>query len=222
MSIRSRCTARLATSSNTPLYTLAFRRRVHQLILMGYQRLDPPTFRDREEPDISGELARATREARGAADAPSWASRYTVHDDPPQHASDRFGKARRRVDIALERVERGRCPRFQFEAKRLQSSSSVGQYLGSSGLGCFLTGEYAASHPMAGMLGYVQAEDEPTWACRIKTRLERSPRKYGLRSDGSWTRVRLVQGLEYTYHTRHDRSRSLPPVDVSHVLLRFC
>ena len=221
MSIRSRRNVRLATSSNTPLYTQAFRRHVHQLVFMGYQRLDPPTFRNREEPEISGELARAILEARDAEDAPRWASRYTVHDDPPQHAKDRFGKERRRVDIALERVGRGRRPRFQFEAKRLHAGSSVGQYLGSSGLGCFLTGDYAAENPMAGMLGYVQAGDEGTWASRIKARMHKSPGQYRLRPDGPWTKIRLAAGLKHTYETRHDRQHPLSPVLISHVLLRF-
>ena len=222
MSIHSRSVNPAPASANASLYTRAFRRKVHRLILMGYQRLDAPAFRGWDEPNISGELVRAMREALEAAEAPEWASRYAIHDDPPQHAKDRFGNARKRFDIALEATQPGRHAWFKFEAKRLRNGSSVEKYLGPSGLGCFLSGDYASECPMAGMLGYVQADSEGAWAGRIEARLGQSPAKYALRSDASWTKVRLVPGLEHAYETRHDRRDPLPSINISHILLLFC
>ena len=76
----------------------------------------------------------------------------------------KLGKSRPRVDIEFERVVRGKRPRLRFEAKRLNSATghTVAKYLGEEGLGCFLSGKYPMMHAEAGMLGYVQGEDEPT------------------------------------------------------------
>jgi hypothetical protein len=211
----------LGQSAKRTVYTASFRRHVHLLVGMGYDRLVPPTYQTSEETAITGELVDAMRAAMAEVTAPVWVGHYTIHDDPPLSLGGRLGKHRQRVDIEFERVILGKRPRFQFEAKRLCDHSTDSDYCGENGLGCFLSGEYAPEHREAGMLGYVQTQDEPTWATRIKVRLQAEPKKFQLRPNGGWKRVQTDSGLSFTYRTRHGRKNKLGPITISHVLLRF-
>ena len=116
-------------SNNRPHYWRAFRRECHELLAIGYERLDRRSFRSEEEPTITGQLVRSMQEAQEAEEAPDWASRLAVRDDPPQNVEGRLGKRRRRIDIEIERYRRGKRPSFRFEAKRLHDSSSLSAYL---------------------------------------------------------------------------------------------
>ena len=70
------------------------------------------------------------------------------------------GKYRKRADIRLDSAETSPRARFRFECKRLGRGYPAGRYLGAKGLGCFLRGDFACQDPRAGMLGYVQSDDE--------------------------------------------------------------
>jgi hypothetical protein len=117
--------------SNTPLFQLAFVKKCHSLIALGYALLDTASLGNAEETSITGELVRAIKTILESEDAPTWAVHFFVADDPPQNTPGRFGKRRRRVDIEIERGQRGIRPRLHFEAKRLYHSGSVRDYLGS-------------------------------------------------------------------------------------------
>ena len=55
----------------------------------------------------------------------------------------REGKKRPQPDLIIEGNMQGR-PEYVFEAKRLKKNGfGVGKYLGSDGLGCFVSGKYA-------------------------------------------------------------------------------
>ena len=208
-------------SANQATYRESFRKHVFALILMGYRRLDAGAHRDSEEPVITEDLVRAIDDAMEDRAAPAWAAYYDVHENKPVNAAGRRGKRRPQVDFEFVRVTRGSRPRYQFEAKRLRDSASVGTYLGVEGLGRFLVGKYAREHHEAGMLGYVQADDERAWTGKIRDRLQGNPKTYRLRRDGKWRKFSVVGGLEHTYRTRHDRKAPLPPIAVCHVLLNF-
>lgn len=209
-------------SGNRRVYRAAVRGHVHALIAMGYERLEPADFVNSEEPDITGALVDAMHDAIQDRDAPDWVDHYALpKDDRPLSVAGRRGKRRFRVDIEFERVRHGPRPLFRFEAKRLGARHPVCDYLGEDGMGCFLTGRYPVTDDEAGMLGYVQSDDEQAWAERIERRLHTNNSAYSIRSDGAWCRVRVVSGLSHTYRTRHDRKSPLPPVTIRHVLLRF-
>lgn len=222
MSIRSSASRLQVRSANQAIYAASFRCHVHALIEMGYVRLRPVDYRQSEEPEITGELIDAMRTAMADVDVPPWVRHYTIHDDPPLSHGGRRGKHRRRVDIEFERVGLGKRPRFQFEAKRLNRKSADYDYCGDEGLGCFLAGEYAHDHSEAGMLGYVQTENEPTWAARIQVRLKGNAKTYSILPNGGWERVKTTSRLRFTYRTRHDRTKSLGPITISHILLKLC
>jgi len=222
MAIRSGPARPFGQSANRTAYATSFRHHVHLLVGMGYNRLIPARYQSSEETTITGELVDAIFAAMEDVDAPKWASHYTIHDDRPLSLGGRLGKHRQRVDIEFERVLPGKRPRFQFEAKRLCDHSTETDYCEDKGLGCFLSGEYAPGHNEAGMLGYVQTQDEPTWAARIQARLEGNPTMFRLQPGRGWQRLRTAcGGLSFTYRTEHNRDKNLGAITISHVLLKF-
>ena len=194
---------------------------VHELIGMGYERMDFSLHQSSKEPHITGELVRAIETVLEDERSPDWVIWYSVHDDPPVNKKGRYGKNRQRVDIKIVRHLKGKRPKMQFEAKRLCNGSSVSKYLGSEGLGCFLAGEYAHEQQEAGMLGYVQINSERTWANKIKSSLEENPQDYNLRKNDRWKKTSIASKLNFTYRTCHDRVKANGYIGISHVFLRF-
>ncbi len=199
------------------------RRHAHHLIAEGYERMDSAAFTRAQEPAITGELVRQMRVfLESGSGAPHWVVYYAIHDDPPLEAGGRKGSARLRVDIEFERVVAGRRPRLRFEAKRLCTATghTVAGYLGPDGIGCFLSGRYPTTHGEAGMLGYVQSDDEPAWAERIASRLARSHAEHRVASP-AFAPQRLHAALLHTYVSHHLKGPTGHPLMVHHVLLRF-
>ena len=214
--------APLGTMGNHDAYVEALRGHAHELLAMGYGRLEPARYKDSEEPDITGELAKAVEEAIEDPEAPQWVDHYALGDDPPLNVEGRLGKWRPRVDVEFQRVQHGPRPRLRFEAKRLDPKHPVSIYLGRDGMGCFLSGLYPAPSGEAGMLGYVQSEDEQTWAAKIEERLSAHPTEYELASDGGWRKQVVSPRLAHTYRTHHLPEKTRVALTVHHVLLRFC
>ena len=190
---------------------------------MGYERLDPSAYSSSEEEDITGELERQIEGVLDDVAAPRWCDRYDVAEEKRIHAHNRLGKRRRRVDIEIQCAHSRPRPRIQFEGKRLRARKSLNEYLGEEGLGCFFAGQdaYARTHEEAGMLGYVQVEDQGTWADRIAARLQATPKSFHLTHDGKWSEMVVKGGPKYTYRTRHSRKDPPRPIAIFHVLLRF-
>lgn len=205
----------------TQMFREAFLRNCHDLLAMGYAKMDAASFQTEEETVITGKLVLAMNATLDSSDAPSWVAHFVVLDDPPVNAPGRTGKRRRRVDIEVIRTQRGRRPRIQFEAKRFYSSGSVAAYLGPDGMGLFLKGEYAAEHDDAGMLGYVQARESSAWADEIESKLRDNREEYSVRDDGDFRREDLTPTLDHTYRSRHDRLTVGKPITIFHTLLRF-
>jgi hypothetical protein len=124
------------------------------------------------------------------------------------------------VDVEFERHLRGPRPRLRFEAKRLGRGSSVGDYLGSEGLGAFLHGHYSTTHQEAVMLGYLQTGSGDVWAAKISTELNADPHRYLLVNQGAWRRLVLAAFPPHCYRTDHLDERKRPLLIV-HLLLPF-
>jgi hypothetical protein len=170
---------RRAASANRIVYEQRFIRCVHDLIKWGYDRLCASAYATQEETVITGDLAEAI-EGILEYQNEDWMRFNRVYDDPPINESieapRRRGKGRRRVDIKLDSSEVSPYTRFCFEAKRLGKGNPVSRYLGPKGLGCFLSGSYAEAEQRGGMLGYVQSDDEQTWAAKIDKAFTSSPK----------------------------------------------
>jgi len=211
-------------SGNAADFDALFIPRVHHLIKLGYDRLNPAEYAKCEETAVTGELVEAVGDV---LDYPgeNWMRFFCIHDDPPEnqpkHRRVRRGRSRQRVDIRLDCSEFSPRARFRFECKRLGAGHTAGGYLGEKGLGCFLNAEYAAADPCGGMLGYVQSEDEQTWAARIERSLIDSPQKYSLRHESPWRHEPVIEDLPHTYRSGHGRGRGRQPIEIYHSLLRF-
>jgi len=224
MAITQRTPLSEGVSAKKPIYAAAFVEKVLLLVHMGHQRLDHGKCHDWAEEDITGELVRAVNGVLDDVCSPPWCDRLDCREEERVNTGDRRGRRRRRVDISFESSEARPRPRLQFEAKPLKDGRSVTAYLGDDGLGCFFAGQdaYAREHDAAGMLGYVQADDEATWAGRIQSRLTEEPREHYISADGAWRHVAAPDGPSHVYRTRHSRQDPPKQLAVFHVLLVFC
>ena len=220
MSIRSSAGKFHGRSDSVQIYRRSFVERVHQLIAAGYSQLDRVTLNNQEEPAITGFLVREIRCYIESPTAPSWATHFTVHDDPPIESPGAAGKSRPRVDIEMERVQAGPRPRFQFEAKRLHTGASVSEYVGENGLQSFLSGRYAATHRDAGMLGYVQTRSVQDWLVRIQRKMDTTRSKLFLDAQGVVWQSRTDPLLAHSYSSLHQRPGM--PIRIHHTFLECC
>ena len=211
-------------SENAADYDSLFISRIHELLQRGYDRLTPSQYARAEETAITGDLVESIEYL---LDYPTenWMRFYSVYDDPPvneprsRHNKRRKGRGRRRVDIRFDCSEDSPRARFRFECKRLGEGHAAGQYVGPTGLGCFLKSEYAAKDVRAGMLGYIQSHDEATWASRIEIALAKSADEFAVRV--AWRRTPVLANLKHTYRSTHGRGRGRRTILIYHTLLRF-
>lgn len=207
-------------SGNTDDLRRVFRKRVHQLLKLGYDRLTPGACCGEQEETITGFLVKAIV---GLLDdrAEDWMQFFSIHEDPPVHDRLRTGKRRRRVDMRVDSSQSRPRTRFSFEAKRLGKAHRVSTYLGDKGMGCILTGAYAQADDEAGMLGYVQSGTLQQWADKIRSKLETNPSRYNMPKNGRFSSVEIVDGLDHTYRSNHNRPSIGRRVSIFHTLLQF-
>jgi hypothetical protein len=211
---------RSGRSDNAPDYRQVNLARVHQLLKLGYERLDRSGYRTAEEEVISGDLADAIDLVLDEGSHP-WMDLFSVHNEAPVSDPRRKGKRRRKVDIRIDSALQRPRTRFPFEAKRLIDAHDEKKYLGEDGLGRFLRGVYARTEAVAGMLGYVQSGEPARWAERIGRALGESARDYCVVDERNWRQTPMVEGLEHTYSSSHVRQRLRSPIDIYHTLLDF-
>ena len=216
----ARRTRTAITSSNKPVYMTSFVRRTHEILKMGYDRLDAPRYSKHEEEDITGELVRSIQNTLQDRTAPRWAKNFWVIDEARVYDCKRLGKRRLRIDIEIIKSQQGPRPRFRFEAKRLRDSASRRAYLGSDGLGCFLDGRYAKEDEIVGMLGYVQEDSIDAHATALERTFVDNRQRYATRDEKQWLDAGLVKRLT-TYRTTHNRADGISPIVVLHTFLSF-
>lgn len=205
-------------------YDQVFISRIFKLIKLGYDRLDSKKYASDQETATTGDLVEAIEQILDAAPS-RWMRFFSVFDDPPVNESmrqrRRRGRKRNRVDIRFDYSELSPRLRFRFECKRLGAGHGVGRYLGDDGLGCFISGKYAYEDTRGGMLGYVQSDDEQTWADRIGESVTALAVQYAVRDDGQWRHAPVIRELFYSYRSGHSRGRGRPPIEIFHTLLMF-
>lgn len=208
------------SSANSILLRTVFVRRVHELVLLGYARMNRSAYSKAQEPVITGDLVNAINSVLSERIEP-WMSMFSVHDDPPINDGKRRGKRRRRVDLRLDSGEFIPRARFQFECKRLGRRNTVKIYLGSEGLGCFLRGDYAKDDDQAGLIGYVQSGDLGDWAKRIEKELMKTPDVYAIVPHSKFVAEILRSTSCHNYQSQHLRASVGRAIMIDHVLLSF-
>lgn len=208
-------------SDNKPVYQSSFVRHSHEVLKMGYDRLDSSAYSQHQEEDITGELVRSMQDALQDRNAPTWAKNFWAVEEARVNDLTRFGKRRRRIDIEIRKSQVGPRPRFRFESKRLNDTVSRRSYLGADGLGCFLEGRYANEDDIAGMLGYVQADSIESHALALEETIANNRETYAVQEDGRWRSCRILDDLT-SFQTDHRRAGGLPGISLLHTLLPFC
>lgn len=156
------------TTGSKRVFTDAFIRNAHLILLAGYQRLDAAIYHASEEDEITGDLAFEMNEVLGNSPEP-WMQMFQVHDQHPvtppggPKSVRRIGKRRSKIDLQFVANSGSGFHRFSWEAKRLGPGHAIGDYLGQAGMGCFLSGQYSSDCDFGGMLGYAQASDDSSW-----------------------------------------------------------
>ena len=210
-------------SNDSGDYVVGFHHQALTLIIVACDILKATgaDYTNTEEPEITGEVVHYARQYIDTQNNHGWAWRYTVHDDPPENTGGRKGKDRKKVDIIIERAQRGKHPRIRFEAKRLKRPDfTVGIYVGKEGLGEFISGNYAPECDTAGMLGYIQSDDCDYWAEQIPVALSKKKTEVHLTKDGQWQKADL-ENVDDCYKTRHNRPTVKGELLVYHLLLDF-
>ena len=214
----------LRASTNGVVFHEEFTMQVHALLMIGYNALNAAAFRNEPENFITARLKEGIHNYIQNRNSPEEFQHFVVHYDQPIDAGDKIGITRPRVDIEFVSTQRRPHPRFEFEAKRLNSKNGVGDYLGKDGLGCFLSGGYSRDSSSAGMLGYVQSGTLEHWAEKLKQKFTGDPELYFiLPNDGGWRKLdaNQVHALPDIYRTRHNRNHVGLPITIYHTLLDF-
>lgn len=203
-------------------YRRAFRKQVFQLLQWGYNRLNASEYQAAEEEDITGELAKEINAILEDRTFPEWVGHFCVHEEYRINVPGRKGKRRNRLDILVERTQRGPHPRFPFEAKRLSAGTHpIGKYLGPKGLGQFLMGDYGRDVSEGGMLGYVQSHTSDYWAQKAKEKINNAPEDYQIYQDGFWINEKILEGLAPCYRSIHHRLLGKSPIAIFHCFFVF-
>jgi len=202
-------------------FWVRFVRDAHVLIAEGYGRLLPATLSKVDEEVISGRIREGIDDWMAEPEVPAWTRSYSVEVEAPELRSSREGKSRPRIDIRVESSRGSSRARFAFEAKRFYPKSGASQYLGSRGLGAYLSGTKVPEAPAAAMLGYVQHGTEGDIQDEIHDELTKGRLSYGLAGSGAvWADVTLDARLGTTRVSFHRRQNPLKAIQIYHSFLR--
>jgi hypothetical protein len=72
------------------------------------------------------------------------------------------------------------------------------------------------------MLGYVQCDDEPSWARKLEQLLAAKGTAYSVVKGRGWQHDMVIEDFQHTYRSSHRRGRGRKSIIIFHTLLRFC
>lgn len=183
---------------------------------MGYEKVRR-TFagsdlKSKKEPKITGRLVEHMDKVIQDRASPDWVKDYQVQEDRRLNYDDKEGNDRQYIDMEVVfRSPSGSWKYFHFEAKRIDGTASLAQYLNEAGLKSLLDNYYARGHEHAGMLGYVQAGACEDWATDVKKILGNCRKDYGLPPQGRyWSKRSDAPELVSSYTSSHPHALDCP------------
>lgn len=206
-------------------FWLAFRKGVHRLIWLGYERSLIRILTTADEESITGFLYEAIREIINFGDDP-WCQRYEVKNENPLPSSSRAGKSRRKTDLIILHVFRKPHSEFVLEAKPLNWSKKhqrEDNYLNENGLRRFLKGdyaEYASRYPEVAMVGYAFTDTLEEWQRRLKAAI--NARGSELSVAGPQVDITILDELQFEWKSNHTRDDGNGDLTIYHILLNCC
>lgn len=205
-------------SGSKKIFIDAFIKNAHQILFAGYERLDAHAYQKSEEDEITGDLAREMNEVIGTSPEP-WMRMFQVHDQHPvtdsggPATSRRVGKRRSKIDLQFVANSGSGFHRFSWEAKRLGPKHPIRTFLGPTGLGCFISGQYSSECTFGGMIGYAQSPSLESWTGLLIQKLGTS-----VQNSVSFLFSKTQKEPTQSIHTRPNVSRK---IKVYHTILRF-
>jgi hypothetical protein len=207
-------------------YVTVLREDAHQLLAWGYADVRVKLSAAQDEYEITGLLADGIDARINSLSTPFHFTLYAIHNERPITRGGRLGKKRPRIDIQIERC--GIRPKrfFTFEAKRLRNDAvcdvarSMRDYLGTDGIGRYLTGYYASDDDEAAMIGCVQALNCNFWLEEIRNAFGKDAANGGVLY--GVLKAPAVAGVIAEFPeeqvSNHKRSSGLP-IQIFHLLL---
>ena len=221
--IAKHLTTRLGVLASADEGQAAFRKRVFELLLGGYDRLPSRNLPDWEEEDITGALTEQIEAFLDDPKAPEWTIHYSLHEEPPVHSDNRRGKRRRQLDFRIDYHRTKPRRKFAIEAKRLCTGvSSSGQYVGNEGMGRFISGDYTKEQGEAGMLGYVQSHTVQRWQSKIGKKIETESKCLHVKNGMAWRKLPGKKPMPLCHVSEHDRPSVGLPIVIYHLMFAFC
>lgn len=105
-----------------------------------------------------------------------------------------------------------------FEAKRLRKKGfGVDKYVGSDGMGCFLSGLYASRYDEVAMLAYVQSDTLEHWRDQVKNKIDDNANLLRLKS--SQRDVKVIDAFPLEWVSEHERDNVDRSITIYHILL---
>lgn len=192
----------------------------HKLIALGYKKsLAGIDSDDHEETDITGFIAKALREQLRDFKCHIWFSGYCIQEESPQEGEGLRGKRRPKTDLIIECTKPGRAE-YIFEAKRLRKHGfEAGKYIGSEGMGCFISGKYASRYNEAAMLGYVQSDNPQYWKKKVREAIDKN--KTNLNLVSSQQDVEVIPDFSDEWKSVHGREGIGRSIAIHHILLDY-
>jgi hypothetical protein len=203
------------------VYFQAFREDAHKLLAWGYADSRKHITADDDEEVITTYIARAIDQRIDDAGTPDKFSRYSIHNVHFVSPGGQTGKRQLKLDLMLEQCGIRPKRHFVFEAKRLKTCSHpIGKYTGADGLGRLVTGRYAARHPEAAMVGYIQNSDAAYWFSELDRAFtgDQSSGVNTLRIVDRLRKIRVLPELLNEWSSTHNRP-SGTRIRVFHILL---
>ena len=201
-------------------FSSAFRIKAHTLISWGYRgALSRIKHNSHEETTITGYISAAINNRLRTFDCPVWSEDFSVKENNPVEMEGREGKKRPQPDLIIEGNMQGR-PEYVFEAKRLKKNGfGVGKYLGSDGLGCFVSGKYAPRYDEAAMLGYIQSDSPTYWQAQLRDKI--NSKKAPLNLISLPRGVKIISDFPDEWMTIHRRKFIGRSISIFHIFLDF-
>ena len=207
-------------------YLMVLREDAHLIVAWGYADARSKLSTARDEYDLTSFLADAMNERINNPLTPDRFLLYSVHSERPIRPRGELGKDRPKLDIQIERC--GVRPKryYTFEVKRLRDdakaspSDSLIHYLGSDGIGRFVTGKYEAGSIEAAMLGFIQAHTPEFWLKLLQRAFEDDAASGQNRFNlvEAFRRCSIISEIQDEASTMHRRT-SGSVIRILHILL---
>lgn len=199
------------------LVTNAFIKHIHNILYEGYVRMKNKHVYNTTsvENEITWLLYNEMDGYLNDRSCPNIYKNYFVSQQDPTRSTVQGNTVNGIIDIQFECSSKKPRPHLTFEAKRLRKPDfTIGDYI-NEGLVRFISGKYADDHRVAGMLGYMQSDDDAYWFMMLAHTLMV---RHDLNMQGNLDKINLHPNIDTEYVSKHTRS-ALDDIYILHIYL---